>query len=1597
MKLQVGERLEGGGPEQQPGGYLITAVVRETPWHGLYAGKKIFYNFDFNAKRVRETEQVEWLDVLVRTNRYPILDDPAYVQQRRALARAEVRTILGNRHSNLWAEPLDVFEIENTRDAFTFSADALRGGEPIVVYTKPHGKLTPDWQQQILPVTSILSVLAELLDFIRLAHNEGLLLLGLGPGSLLIDASDRIHYVGSEMVLAQQNALLKDSTNAAVWRRLFPSERFTPGYAAPECFDPSRRPDTRCDLYAWGALAFSLLTGDDLSKIAHGQGRPWITFLDAHWDRLEKVVARLSRNNLEGWAAQLGVDPARLVDAWPRRFLAALRLTLDSEPARRPRNVAELLDWMLDPPPTPVAGFIALHTDADTAKLLLDCTGLEAGLDLKIQCERNAAPRLATDGWSVAEGPVRPVITFNQLPLTAEPIWYTAFTRRREDGVSVYSAGVSALLWQPNPANLREWVEEQAAASLDGQAMPTRVGMVLGALDVGLVVDSLGQSARPRVRTWAIKRIDQTARMSGLTTFLEAQLWRLIIDPSVEMRQAVAATLWTLHPAKTDAILLRLVEALEAPPLDAPIAVAHFLRQLQVPEERVQAVLQQAEATRPTQCPLCKKTLSHGARSTHLQEEHGYVLFDGDLLPAETVMARLWDRVFSQPDQQAHESLVQAYLNAPGTDKSQDAAITRYLEGVQRYFLGSTAGESGETVIPIALPYSYLLAYQANLRQSAWYLPVVRRLLRSPHRRMRDVGVQTALPRITESLGPGATTDDLRNVLRAYCPDPEQTDMQLEICKQLFQAGADQGLVSGVMAIVQEERLVICPECQSEVQTRDLELHLRRAHKIYQFRGKRASYTETRDAMVKAVCKPPADPGAWTSLHSVMADKHGADTDRYVVACLYQHIKDVAAEKRGAIVSAVADTLVAARAADGILPLCVGPSKNASWELLGQSLALEVCSRIGAPAAADTLTALLGLLDQKELPRRSRENAVMALLRSAGTDQRRSADYLRAYVNQSNKKRGIEKLQHLEQRFGHAPAIDLVTQELEDEIRMSCPRCPTELRKKDMVAHLWDQHRLLLDGQRVREPWRVIEDWVVDYGLEKDQQVLARCRNLALRDDPDMGLAKLQRMLYQRGLRDRELLNELRAQAKTRKASLCPHCCASVPMRDARRIKPLRVDESRLEGHEYVIELSERGLMPSLRIESPDEILYRGREPGRWLTRVGGALVFMLPITGVAYGLVAGLSGNEYAWWLTALPALGVGLIGAGLVYLVWPNPGPVKPRLLNAAWSLLVPEMMRNDMEARDWAFLHGLAELSGETRQVKLNQDQLLECAEEASEAARTDPTALACLNALTGRCLIDMCAAKEDPCDMVVTLATECFQGKLALSFLSDLLEVFHGRERAGWKKSDLNRLTMLVADAAFNADLSLDDWLNIGRAFPVAGAVLNLESRWHWLQFLLIWSWRDRKPWEKASPALTMLELAQSPEDHEDVLAYYPDALLFVSEAHLVVGSKGIWIEGVCVTAYTAKTEISVERSGDGYELEIGSLTIRCAENPRPHLDVIKRWLRYWFLDFTPSLQRLDRPISQTRHRMWQSSKLACPDCTRPLVPCPGDLGVVVRQT
>src|SRR6185295_2990528 len=131
---------------------------------------------------------------------------------------------------------------------------------------------------------------------------------------LLVDHADRLHFIGSDMVMSQDVSFSAEGGRAerwrftpAAWNRLFPPERFPRGFAAPECFLAAGRPNRRSDLYAWGALAFFLLSGQMPWQIALDQGRPWAQFQEPLFKLLEKTLRDVPATHVANWVEQLGL------------------------------------------------------------------------------------------------------------------------------------------------------------------------------------------------------------------------------------------------------------------------------------------------------------------------------------------------------------------------------------------------------------------------------------------------------------------------------------------------------------------------------------------------------------------------------------------------------------------------------------------------------------------------------------------------------------------------------------------------------------------------------------------------------------------------------------------------------------------------------------------------------------------------------------------------------------------------------------------------------------------------------------------------------------------------------------------------------------------------------------------------------------------------------------------------------------------------------------------------------------------------------------------------------------------------------------------
>ena len=98
-----------------------------------------------------------------------------------------------------------------------------------------------------------------------------------------------------------------------------------------------------------------------------------------------------------------------------------------------------------------------------------------------------------------------------------------------------------------------------------------------------------------------------------------------------------------------------------------------------------------------------------------------------------------------------------------------------------------------------------------------------------------------------------------------------------------------------------------------------------------------------------------------------------------------------------------------------------------------------------------------------------------------------------------------------------------------------------------MMRHLWDKHRLILDGRHVREPWAVVEDWINEYRQSGDPARLELCRIRASQLDPIDGLHRVHRLLLKSGASDAEAQDDLLVQAREQHASLCPGCFAWRP------------------------------------------------------------------------------------------------------------------------------------------------------------------------------------------------------------------------------------------------------------------------------------------------------------------------------------------------------------------------------------------------------------------------------------------------------------------
>lgn len=827
-----------------------------------------------------------------------------------------------------------------------------------------------------------------------------------------------------------------------------------------------------------------------------------------------------------------------------------------------------------------------------------------------------------------------------------------------------------------------------------------------------------------------------------------------------------------------------------------------------------------------------------------------------------------------------------------------------------------------------------------------------------------------------------------------------------------------QASLLGSAATDAPDAMLVCPECRAGIHPGLLEPHLRQVHHVYQFRGVRLSFNDTFAALLDALIFDPPDAEAWRLLSSIAIENHGPRADIFLALTLGQLLKRVEPEPRNTVIDALG-ALIGRSGAKG-LALALA----ADAELQTRQLALIVFASLPQPIDSALLSPLRGLLRDRRLPQESRFAALAAALRTFGDDRLLAEQLVRTLVTRRGKARSIERLRRFERVAGRHPVIDALCEELNQRLRMSCPRCSIQLRRPQMTEHLWKEHRLILEGLRVREPWLLIEEWLHAYRERQDPELLDRCRKMVRRLETEDDLRRFRRLLLAHGVADEQAHRALTEEAGHHHAACCPWCYGMVPV--PREVPPFHVNlyRGRLSAGGYRVEVAENCLLSSLEIVTPEKRIYRDREPGHVLTQRGAMIVFVAPFVCLAvlwsFGIFFPTFGTEVHIRpiVPVLAVLAPALVIHLLTHWLWRPRVPASLRARNYAWTLLTPHLHEKGFSVADSAFLAGLADLSGGDGYGPLRESMLLELLKRTENARNQGVAPFGHLAALRRLMVEDAVARGADPVPLVVDMLARCFEGRFSLRFAEHLLAGWESGERPSeataphihpiwWTPGNRVRLRILLCDRAFEAGFEVRNLLDAGQTAPALGRLLDTDNVANLAALRLLWSLRPTRPWDRCGDPLLVFELAGDPQ-RADLLGRIPDLLFWQLEpdwqvaapgetdpgsAQIAFCIRGIFLQTVLFTETPHVVEVNAR--GRYNDLIIGDHRFR-STGPLDMLALrMERWFRYAFSDFLPTVSRVEKwqaPDRLAILRAWGAA--SCPECHRQLLPRLGQVGIAL---
>ncbi|MBC8117279.1 MAG: hypothetical protein H7062_23020, partial [Candidatus Saccharimonas sp.] len=1221
--------------------------------------------------------------MLIRTLSYPRTDDRDYIKARREHSWFEAKQVLGCRHTNLIAEPLDYLEVRNDQDQFAFPRPGnIPTTEPVLVFETIHGDNLARWRQSArVDAARGMHVLGQVLEFLAKLHDAKLLLNVVAPAAFWVDDLHRVHFLGTENVV--------DDRRAATWRSLFPNERYAQGFVAPELLQPGVPPSRQSDLYGWAALVWFLLTGDSPAKLAADQQQRWARFEPAHRERLHRELARLTPLQVEKVKRELNVAGTRFESLWPDSFLDGLWACLNIDLAQRPGSVADLRAWWGNPPPPPVPACLVVHKHATAARIAFSTRGLRGGTQFQISRRFAQAPLSSKEGdvaWrGHTTGPVEVVVppppeTGRGQAMAGE--WcFSIFVVETQEGITSISRATEARLLDGTAPGFRRHFAESLASG--ATSLPEEV-VLLGVLDpIEAVSAELLDSSEPRVRGWAVSLLERGVRAGSIGGVCRRLLEdRALIDDENAVRQQAAGALIRTSVLVDVETVIDLAQRMGGSAVDEMIRAARGFLALGVSAGVIDRAIEALEqAHRVVVCEVCQQELRARELDPHLMAEHHYVPLDGKLLPFGQALTRLWSRVLQRFDPESLQTLT-GHLQQRHPQSVVSAFAAALAQQVLFALQSPLAHQSEEQRRTWSDGLARCLRSDQTARSACWSL--------LPHddSRIRELARGVVLVAIAQRLDGGHVTSVLfRRAVDELAPVPIIAE-RIDVCRRLVDLGANPLAGEQCEQELDLERLIDCPECGTTFPKRDLPHHRRQEHHVFEWDGRRYDFDNLVALLLGRTVAVEPDAFAARSLTELFVERHGNGAWQPLFAGLRDQLLRAAEYED---VEALASGL---GSAVGTLRLAT----RLTWAFLAednavcQSAALALFANHDADPPADLSRLVATRLSQPELPFALCQQATVSLLRRprVAADICRSA-LLELADRADDKLQGVELLHGLEQWVGASPAIEAACAELLSKIRMRCPRCEVSGTPTELAEHVRAEHGLILQGRSVRQPWSVAIDCLDEYAEHPKSHLLERAEQLAALASPDSGRKRLLREALRRGIAPEHYRREMIEANKSTSYSLCPECWESIPTGEA----PLNEVQVDARGNVHWNEVSIRrvgihGVWSSVEITPWD-----GPVP-HWSFTLWGAvamvgLLFLVP--SVVFGLLAwqGIAAAEsFAYF--SLMVGSMSMTATAFLYL----PRAIEP--VDVAWELVVPALLDGEQPfgQSHSSFLASLARVS-------------------------------------------------------------------------------------------------------------------------------------------------------------------------------------------------------------------------------------------------------------------------------------------------------------